>query len=209
MTILKDKLLLMSNGELREFLRDARNHTTEETDAALAEAKNRGLEVGKQAFEVQPIESPPIFPKVVPDPNNQWGTAQQVTDESAPLLYSKRAIYTFAFLFSVLFGAVLIVLNLRSLKKPEGVVPTISFSIAYLVTVTLILGFLESHLKATFSSGYLVSSLGAWLILKLVWDKYIGKDTNYRKRSVFAPAAIGILIVVAYFLLHVQVAAKG
>ncbi len=208
MTLFTDKLLLMSNGELREFLQDSRNHTTEEVDAALAEAKNRGLEVGKQALESQPIESPPIFPKPVLDPQDRWGAAQQVTDESAPLLYSKRAIYTFTFVFSVLFGAVLLVLNLRSLKKPEGVVPTISFSIAYLVTVILVLDLLESQLKTTISSGYLVSYFGAWLILKLVWDKYIGKDTKYRKRSILAPLAISVLIAVAYMFLLVHVAGK-
>ena len=192
---LRDKFALMSNRELTEYLEHPTTTDPDALDIASKEAHSRHLEINKTA----PVEEKQlVVTKVDLDPDDQWGKSQQVEDESAPLLYSKRAIYTFSFLFSVLFGGVLIVLNLRVLKKPEGVVPTLSFSIAYLATVALVLGFLESRFNINPSNGYLVSYIGAWLILKMVWDKYIGEEIKYRKRKLLIPAIIAITIFAAY-----------
>jgi len=102
-----------------------------------------------------------------------WGKEQQADDESAPLLYSRRAIYAFSFLFSALFGAALMALNLRELKKHEGVVPTISFSIAYLATALWLETLVESHFHIEVKGGILVSSVGGWLLQRYLWNKYI------------------------------------
>ena len=201
---LRDKFALMSNHELREYLEHPTTSSPEALDLAFNEANSRHMEVNKAA----PVhEKQLVVTKVDLDPHDQWGKTQQVEDKSAPLLYSKRAIYTFSFLFSVLFGGVLIVLNLRELKKPEGVVPTLSFSIAYLATVVFVLGFLESQLHISISDGFLASYLGAWLILKMVWDKYIGKDIKYRKRKLVVPTIVAIAIFALYFFVVFRLSA--
>jgi hypothetical protein len=194
----KDTLLLMSNRELREFLQDVSIHSPEEQDAAREEAKKRGIETTAPSVLTEPQL---VLAKVDLDPDDHWGSTQQVEDVSAPLLYSKRAIYTFTFLFSVLFGAFLMVLNLRALRKPEGVVPTVSFSIGYLTTVIVVLNFLESHFKTTLSSSYLVAWAGAVLILQLIWNKYIGKEIKYRKRDILVPTIVGIAFIVGFILI--------
>jgi hypothetical protein len=100
------------------------------------------------------------------------------------------------------------VINLRELKKPEGVVPTITFSIGYFALITLGFDFLESYFHTKLQFSYLVSFLGAWLILELIWNKYIGKEIKYRKRKIGVPLAIGIIIVIIY-LIAVVIAASN
>jgi len=168
------------------------------TRAALPEAKKRGLQLNEISKLLHALAAKPRQPTKVSPPQDRWGTGQHVTDEAAPILYSKRAIYTFTFFFSVIFGAGLMVINLRTLRRPEGVVPTVSFSIGFLATVFLVLDYLQSSSGTITSRGYLVSYLGSWLILKLIWDKYIGKDQKYRKRSVFFPLLVGIALIVGY-----------
>ena len=98
---LNDKLSLMSSRELMEFIEDNKSSSPDVRDAALMEAKVRGIIFSAPDIEV---EKPLILTKVDLDPKDRWGKQQHVEDESAPLLYSKRAIYTFSFFFSVLFG---------------------------------------------------------------------------------------------------------
>ena len=194
---IKDNIALMSNRELKEFLQESSNSGGEAHEVALLEAKERGIRiVAPTALSEHPL----ILTKVDLTSKDQWDADQHTTDESAPLLYSKRVIYSFSLFFSVLFGAALIVLNLRALKKPEGVVPTISFSIAYLGTVIFLFDFIESNFNTKVPFSNFISFLGAWLILELVWNKYIGKEIKYRKRAIVIPLLIGVTIIAAYLL---------
>ncbi|MFZ4621774.1 MAG: hypothetical protein ACOYNS_14530 [Bacteroidota bacterium] len=131
---------------------------------------------------------------------DRWDTHQHVEDETAPELYSKRVIYTFSFLFSVLFGAVLMVMNLRRLNKPEGVVPTVSFSIAFFLSIIYLEDLLETSYGFTLPNSNVFAFIGAWLILELVWNKYIGKELQYRRRSYIKPMIVGIIIAAVFIL---------
>jgi hypothetical protein len=137
-------------------------------------------------------------------PGGRADTQQQTGDDAVPLLYSKKAIYVFSFLFSVLFGAVLMIINLRALRKPEGIVPTASFSLAYVATAYFLLDFLEAQLRQPINSGSTLAMMGGILFQKFVWERFIGADIKYRKRSIVAPLiigmALGTLYIVAYFL---------
>ncbi len=130
-------------------------------------------------------------------------------NESAPLLYSRRAIYVWSVLFSVVFGAIMMALNLRELKKPEGIVPTISLSIGYLAICIIIFDYLKSHVNTELPNGYIVSVLGGWLILALVWNKFIGKRVKYRERSVIVPTIIGVLIFAVVLIVLFAVNRRG
>src|SRR5436189_217985 len=99
---LKDRLLLMSDGELKEFLQTSAD--PEVRRAALSEAKDRGIDFSQLPSEPQGTL---VLTKVNLDSHDRWEKSQQVQDESAPLLYSKLAIYMLSAFFSVLFGAVL------------------------------------------------------------------------------------------------------
>src|ERR1051325_4840725 len=143
---LRDKLSLMSNRELKDFIRESKGASSEAMQAALEEANGRGIELDETPIErEQPLIVTKVITKAGMDPDDRWGKQQHTHDDSAPVLFSKKAIYTFSFLFSVLFGAILMVINLRELKKPEGIVPTLSFSMAYLATTLLLINYLETQ----------------------------------------------------------------
>ena len=131
----------------------------------------------------------------------KWFIPPMSKEESLPLLFSKRDIIFFSFLFSILFGAVLMVMNLRSLKKPEGVIPVISISFSYLISVILVVKYLESYFHSKLPGSYLFSFLGAWLILDYAWDKYIGEEIKYQKRGRVIPLIVGVFISAIYLFI--------
>jgi len=121
-----------------------------------------------------------------------------------PVLYSDRAIYTLAFLFSTLFGSVLMAMNLKNTESKKGIWQVLAFGILF--TAGQI--WLSNNLPGTNSGGgFLMNIVGAAILRYVFWNKYIGKNTPYTKRSVVVPSIIGIVIVA--FLLFVIISAKG
>jgi hypothetical protein len=56
-----------------------------------------------------------------------------VEDETAPLLYSQRAIYLFSAFFSPLFGAILLSINVSKYADKRAVYEIVGFGVAILV----------------------------------------------------------------------------
>ena len=202
----------LSDSQLAEYITDHNRYRIEAVECAVIELRKRGKQVSDAEFQqmreaIAQRDRERQIAREAHDPSLTW--KRHVTDDpSAPLLYSERAIYSLSLLFSVLFGAVLLVLNLRELKKPEGVIPAMSFAIAYLATLFFIFPIIQSAF-GNFQVSWLFTYLGAWLILKLVWAKYIGKDTKYRKRSITIPVIIGLIIAGIYlFTVFSQTSAR-
>jgi len=126
--------------------------------------------------------------------NDYWGVDQIITDPNLPLLYSKKAIYVFAMIFSVVFGAFLLIMNTKELKKHDAIVPILSFSIGYLISIFWLIDFLEVHYNFTIPNTNLFSSLGGLLLVEIFWRKYIEKDILFRKRKVWKPSIIGAIL---------------
>jgi len=110
-------------------------------------------------------------------------------DSTPPLLYPKRAIVVFSVIFSVLFGSILLAINLR-----ENKVKTV------MVILPVIIGFVCNYLlmmlmAVTHSTGIpiiVINGLLGILLTDIFWKRYIGTDTEYRKRPITVPLLIGI-----------------
>jgi len=144
-----------------------------------------------------------------PDPKSKkdpWGKSLQVDDEQAPLLFSKRAIYTFSFFFSVLAGAILMVLNTRNMKRHDAIVPILSFAIGYLTLAITVINLIESYFKISIPNSSIAALSGGMLLTHFLWGKYIGDETLYRKRKTLFPGLIctGFLIVFLIILVYVE-----
>ena len=130
--------------------------------------------------------------------HDRWGETPPVVDDGAPVLYSRRAIYVFSFLFTALFGAVMMAINLRELNRSQYVVPVLSFAVAYLATVFLVAYELPGLILRIGMLGNLaVSAIGAQLLVWVAWKRFIGQEIYYRKRSIVPPLLIGIGLFVA------------
>ena len=120
--------------------------------------------------------------------------------EDLPELFSKTLILIFAILFSVLFAAVLLVLNLRRLGKKTQALWVLLFTFGYLVLTALILQMTGLNASWTF----VANVLGAAILNEFFWNKFIGRDLEYQRRGWIKPILIAILIAMLFFFLVLQ-----
>ena len=115
-----------------------------------------------------------------------------VQDESAPLLFSQKAISSFSFLVNPLLGAILLSINLKILERAIKSVPVILFALIY----DIVFIYLFSIASNSHSDPGIITvayfSLGGLIMNFYFWPKYIGKETQYRSRSIRNPLIISI-----------------
>ncbi|MBS1598177.1 MAG: hypothetical protein JST75_08125 [Bacteroidetes bacterium] len=188
----------MSESELLDYLDNSTKYTPEAMTAAVNELKRRGRKFTDEELIVvkKRIQTSEEIEKEEDDPWNRTSWKKNVvTDNNASLLYSPGAIQGFSIIFSVFFGAFLLSSNIKDRKKRLIV---IGFGIIYTaITITIV----------KFIPGYyllLLNTAGGLGLTTTFWDKYIGKETKYRTRSIWKPLIISIFIsaILVITLLH-------
>jgi hypothetical protein len=164
----------LSDVELATITRNKSAEPDEKIVAVINELKSRGHEVQNN--------SQIIFKTKV----------QKQPDENSPVLYSDKVISAFSVLFSVIFGGVLFAINLRTVNNRKGILPVIAFSILYSSISVYIL----STVNLGSSSVVLSNALGALIINKPFWNKYIGKEVVYHRKSYKKPLVIALMIFI-------------
>lgn len=197
--IMRDK----SNLQLESLIADDR-YTVEARNAASSELKKRNLSTRK----VNILEEGNVKEKVKnieESKQEQLEKNEYKTNNSDTLeLYSKKAILIFCFLFSTIFGTLLLYANLEKLKVKKGSDLLLAFGIFYTIICVVIL----YHIKTNYSSfisliTYTLNSIGAIILSELFWDKLIGKNFDYRSKKVWKPLLISIsitLLLLAVYL---------
>ena len=113
-----------------------------------------------------------------------------------PELYSKMLILIFAILFSTIFAAALLVVNLRGLGKNKAAVWVLVFAIAYVIATAVVFQLLKVDPGFT----PIANVIGAAILNEYFWNKYIGSDFEFKKKSWIKPAIISVLIALVFFL---------
>ena len=111
--------------------------------------------------------------------------------ELIPALYSKRVIFMFCLLFSTIFGAVILMSNLNSIKENKGKWQVLLFALLYTAG--------HAYTVFNFSTTYigLMLNLGGALILtEYFWNRYIGMEREFIRKSWTKPALVSALITV-------------
>ena len=76
------------------------------------------------------------------------------------------------------------------------------FGIVYFLLEIYILTLIR---ESTFSIANIarlsLNGLGAYIMHTIIWNKFIGKDFNYRKKPIWLPNILGIIIEGSFFLL--------
>ncbi|MEM6736841.1 MAG: hypothetical protein AAF620_12325 [Bacteroidota bacterium] len=152
--------------------------------AAAWELKHRG----KISADYIPRDPEPVKSEKV---ETQTKEASNVTnDPNAPMLYHSMFILVYGALFSVFFRGILLALNLRTLNKTKLAWGALIASFLYSGVQITVLNLLDQNSTLT----VLISMLGVFLMEKIFWGNQMEKNLKFRKRSVWTPLIIAILI---------------
>lgn len=207
----KEMMSKMSDYELNGYIENRKNYTKEAVESAILELNNRGRkfsdeetsEILKQ-FNKKKIETTQHDEANLFDSSGGW-KKNVVTDKDAPEFYSEKAIYLFSIIFSIIFGSVLMAINLRKTKSKKGVFEVLGFGILFFIIQVYILSMFPRNTIFTL----MFSMAGALILNYFFWKKYIGQDTKYRAKPIWIPLIIGIVLLTAYIFLIVNLANMG
>lgn len=117
-------------------------------------------------------------------------------NEDLPLLYSKRVIAVFSGLFSTIFGAFILMSNLKAVHKEKAKRMVLFFAIAY----TLLSMLIVAYLPITTNISILLNVVGAIFLNEYFWNKYLGKELEFERKSWIKPAIISGVISLFVFM---------
>jgi len=194
-----------SDKELEEYLNNIMAYSRDIVEAAIQELKNRGrlfTEVELSTFESKIQERENSIGKntiTVRDSIEK----NIVEDESALALYSRKTVDWTTLIFGIIVGSILMALNFKSVEKKKGIIAVLFFGILYFILEIFIMSFLPDDMASSLTNVVRLglNGLGAYIMHTLIWNKFIGKDFEYRKKAVWLPILIGIIINVLFILL--------
>jgi hypothetical protein len=178
----KELMATKTDEELGVYLSDTEKYDVAEISTAVAELRKRGkFDEGKYESILKIIRNK-LFPR--------------------PTYYSQEAIFFFSSFFSVLYGAILFSLNLKVRQNKWEV---IGFGITYTVFIITIRRLFDLHPTAPL----LLNCAGGLILENYIWDIYLGKNVQYKKRPVLIPvliaaAILAILIALSFHFDHVS-----
>lgn len=111
-----------------------------------------------------------------------------------PKLYSKRVIYAFSIIFSIIFGTVLLMSNLKQTGNKKGWYEVLIFGIIY--TAGLLIT--AASLNMNTNIGLPLNLLGSLILNEYFWNRYIGKETKFEKKKWYKPAIISLIIILPF-----------
>ena len=110
-----------------------------------------------------------------------------VTDPNTPLLYSKIAISSFSIFFTVIFGAILLALNIdNKINK----IKVIGFGVLF----TSLAIFIGNLLPNSTFFVLLINAIGGYTLTTEFWKRYIGRETKHRAKPIWIPLIISLVI---------------
>jgi hypothetical protein len=188
-------MLKKSNAALAEILEDKETYTDEAIQAVIWELENRDI-IEKGSI----IHNPVLLEKgvLVEEKEIEDIPAASIEELAIPTLYSKRAIQGFTIFFSTLFGAVLLMSNLKKLNKPRARMEVFVFGIGYTFLTILLL----NYLPKTFFLTMVFNLIGYAVLVEYYWNKNLGKELKYQKKQISKPLIISFTILI--FLVFLQ-----
>lgn len=197
MATLKEILSAKTNEQLKYYIQNVDKHTEEAVRVALAELQARNVDLPEDiAAQIEAnIEAKQGAGH---DSTNNW-RKNIVEDVDAPEYYSQTAIYVFSILFSVLFGSVMMAINLKRAEKKWG------WAILYGFGFTVAFAYLTQFISGpSISLSFIGNAVGVTIMSQLFWNSQIGKETRYRAKPIWIPLIIGIflMIPIIYFVIR-------
>ena len=188
-----------SNSELAHIIENKDKYTPEALQAVVWELEDRSLiekgEIDLPEIAVISIEKTSLqndeLEKTTVNNENPFEEFEQ------PNLYSKKAILGFTLFFSTIFGVVLLMYNLKVMNKHKARTQVLVFGILYIVLSYTLLEVLPKIYFITLIFNF----IGYAILVEYFWNKYLGKDLQYEKKSVTKPLLISLAITGILFFL--------
>lgn len=116
--------------------------------------------------------------------------------EDLPRLYSKRVIYIFSILFSTIFGAVLLMSNLKNTGEKKGRLQVLLFALVF--TTGLLIT--AATVKTTSNFTIPLNVIGGLILNEYFWNRYLGKEIKFEKKKWYKPAIISLIVCIPFVL---------
>ena len=186
---------LKSDEELHNYVDNREKYLPESVEAAVAELQHRGVEFSDDELKViaEDMKARRATSSVQ---SNSIGfffdpeKVKQVEDEGAPAFFTKRAIYGFSVFFTLIFGSIMLAINVSKTKNRSGIIWIILYGLGFTVIISMLAQYF--HLNSGF--GIMLNILGTYPMNNFFWNKYIGNDRLYRVKPVWIPLIIGIAL---------------
>lgn len=114
-----------------------------------------------------------------------------------PKIYSKKAIWGFSIFFSAIFGAVLLMQNLKDIGKKKESYIILLLSILY-TALTIYIVNIPAEPKSSLT--YLCNMIGGVILTEFVYKKNFPNDQNIEKKKIWKPLIISILIIIPFIV---------
>ena len=192
-------MLKKSNAELENILEDKKTYTDEAIQAVIWELENRNIiEKGSITHNPVNLEKDVLIEEKELEKANHEASSEATV---LPILYSKRAIQGFTIFFSTLFGAVLLMSNLKKMNKPKARVEVLVFGISYTFLTIILL----DYLPKTFFLTILFNLVGYAVLVEYFWNKNLGKELQHQKKQISKPliisfAILGLLVFLQFYI---------
>lgn len=183
-------MIKRSDAELMEYINNFDKYTPEALIAVVNELKSRGQSISDEELrmindKVEKSKKEEEEEKI--EKSSKSLIKNVVTDPDAPLLYSQVAILMFSTIFTTIFGAILLALNIKDTKKKLKV---IGIGIIFTTFAILISNLVPHPTILTM----LANGVGGYLLVTEFWNKYIGSGTKYRTKPIWIPLIISLII---------------
>ena len=186
-----------SNNELDTILKEKNKYTGEAIQAVIWELENRNIiEKDEIKHEETPLEREVQTHKKPEDKDTK--NESPFDGLMAPTLYSKKAIQGFTIFFSTLFGAILLMNNLKETNKPKARIQVLIFGIVYTISTVLLLNYLPKMFFITL----IFNLIGYGILIEYFWNKNLGKELEYRRKPIIKPLIISLIIIAAAIFLQ-------
>ena len=179
------KMSKKSNAELEGIIQDKSSYTEEALQAVIWELENRNLIEKDEIIleETAAVEGVQISEKI--NKNNE-----SVFEEfENPILYSKKAVQGFTIFFGPLFGAVLLMFNLKAVNKPKARMQVLVFGIGY--TLFSFVGL--NYLPKMFLITLIFNVIGYVVLVEYFWNQNLGKELQYTTKEITKALIISLL----------------
>lgn len=134
--------------------------------------------------------------------NNYNNVSKVNGQEDLPALYSKTLILIVAILFSTIFAAALLMYNLNRIGQKKAMWWVLIFAVSFLILTGVVIQVFKLDPGMTL----IANVIGAAVLNEFFWNRFIGRDTEFEKKSWIKPILISLLIAMVLFILLIGAA---
>ncbi|TXD50262.1 MULTISPECIES: hypothetical protein [unclassified Polaribacter] len=196
-----NKMRKKSDEELALIFEQKDNYTDEALEAVVLELDARNLIDKAIVSKYKRVQEEDAQAAVMREPTvlkNFKADESPFEELVQPVLYSKKAIQGFTIFFSTLFGAVLLMSNLKEMNKPKERLQVLLFGIGYTVFTLVLLNFIPGIFFITL----IFNIIGYTVLVEYFWNKHLGKEVEHQKKAISKPLIISLGILVLIVLLQ-------